>query len=116
MSGLPSDCYQRTVSRIDGVDCHAVVTVVGTVYEASIGRHRDFRGGAVPRKRRRKRDDLNRENITQQAAHLTLDLPLLLPGIHVIRRPQIFFAQADASSALRGSAMGFVGRCNWWVG
>ena len=91
MSGLPSDCYQRTVSRIDGVDCHAVVTVVGTVYEASIGRHRDFRGGAVPRKRRRKRDDLTRENITQQTAHLTLDLPLLLPGIHVHTTPTDFF-------------------------
>jgi ABC-type branched-subunit amino acid transport system substrate-binding protein len=36
-------------------------------------------------------DGLTRENIMQQAAHLTLDLPLLLPGIHVHTTPTDFF-------------------------
>jgi branched-chain amino acid transport system substrate-binding protein len=36
-------------------------------------------------------DGLTRENIMQQAAQLTLDLPLLLPGIHVHTTPTEFF-------------------------
>jgi branched-chain amino acid transport system substrate-binding protein len=36
-------------------------------------------------------DGLTRENIMQQAAHLNLDLPLLLPGIHVHTTPTDFF-------------------------
>src|SRR6516225_6427817 len=55
LSGLPAHRRQRSVGRIGGVDCHAVVTAVGTVYEAPVGRPRDFRGGAVARERRWKR-------------------------------------------------------------
>jgi hypothetical protein len=36
-------------------------------------------------------DDLSRENIMKQAAHLDLDLPMLLPGIRVHTSPADFY-------------------------
>lgn len=36
-------------------------------------------------------DSLTREDIVQQAAHLSLDLPMLLPGIHVHTTPTDLF-------------------------
>src|SRR5438445_619121 len=36
-------------------------------------------------------DDLTRENVMAQAAHLNLELPLLLPGVRVTTGPAQFF-------------------------
>jgi len=54
---LPSDWGQRSVRCIGAIDGDAIVTTIGTVYEAAIRDDRDFSSGAVTSKLGRQRGD-----------------------------------------------------------